>query len=79
MTQRTFDLDGNERKLSPQCRSILNSLREKPMTRLEILNELDIMASTGRVSDLRQAGFNVRTEMIIVPSGKRVARYSIDE
>ncbi len=79
MTQKTLDLDRKEEKLTPQCKSLLDALRKRPMTKLEILNELNIMNSGGRISDLRQSHFDVHTEMIEVNSGKRIARYSISE
>lgn len=46
---------------------------------------LDALASVGsfrlgaRVWELRQAGYDVRSEMVTTASGKRVARYTLHE
>lgn len=49
------------------------------------VTSLDALASVGsfrlgaRVWELRQAGYDVRSEMVTTPSGKRIARYTLHE
>lgn len=65
--------------MSGQAMTVLRVLRERPqgITSLEALNELRIMRLASRVDELRQGGYDIRTEMIRVPSGKRVACYTL--
>ncbi len=43
------------------------------------LNDYGCFRLGGRIYDLRQKGYDIRTEDFELPSGKRVARYYIPE
>lgn len=59
--QVTRSLPKAERqRLSRQCVRLLNALRERPITNRAIVTELGILNGTGRISDLRAAGYDVR-------------------
>lgn len=47
------------------------------LTQLEALRKFGTMRLGARVWDLRRLGFPVKSELIEVGDGKRVARYSI--
>lgn len=47
------------------------------ITQLEALNLFGCMRLATRVFEMRERGIDVRTDMITVPSGKRVAQYYI--
>lgn len=68
-----------------QTERVLELLRQGPITAMDAM-ELDVFGRvTGtlrlaaRVADLRAAGWDVRSEMVTVSSGKRVARYHLVE
>ena len=60
---------------------LLDALRIKPLTALEILQELGIYRASARVFDLRDEGWDVRSEEITVRNRQgetvRVALYSL--
>ena len=45
------------------------------LTQLEALNQFGCFRLAARISDLRDKGLNVVTDMITLDNGKRVARY----
>ena len=49
-----------------QCTRLLDALRIKPMTALEIWQELGIARASARVFDLREEGWEVKSEDITV-------------
>lgn len=51
----------------------------KSITPLEALQLFNCLSLHQRVAELRQEGYRIRTTMITVPSGKRVASYSLLE
>lgn len=51
--------------------------RGEKLTALEILSRFNCMNAKGRIFDLRRSGVPIHTEMIKIPSGKRIAQYSI--
>jgi len=67
--------------MSDQNEMLLNALRSGPMTALEILDKLGIARASARVYDLRQAGYDIRSQMITVRNRRgekcRVALYSL--
>lgn len=67
--------------MDTQCTLLLERLKRGPITPLEALNELGIMRLGGRIYDLRQAGHQIRKEMVEVDTrngGKaHVARYTL--
>jgi hypothetical protein len=71
--------EANKRKsLSPQCKTLLRELEAGGrLTPLIAAYEFGVMALSQRMGDLRRAGYPVVSEMVKLPSGKRVARYSL--
>ena len=68
----------NKKQCESQCVRILRWLNEgHTLTALEALNRFDCMTLHARITDLRQSGHNIATKMILLPSGKRVAEYSL--
>lgn len=58
-----------------QSDKILRHLkRHKGITKLQMLHLYGVMNGGGRILELRRS-HDIRTEMITVPSGKRVARH----
>lgn len=61
-----------------QCQRILKYLRSgHSLTKLQILSKFGAIHGGGRILDLREDGWPIKTTMIKTPAGKRVARYSI--
>ena len=60
-----------------QKADILQWLKREPITPAQALAHLGCFRLAARVGELRQEGHPVATEMIEVPSGKHVARYSL--
>lgn len=64
-----------------QCQQLINALRVKPMTSLEILQSLGIYRASARIYDLRAEGERIATELVVVPNRDgapcRVARYAL--
>ena len=49
------------------------------ITQMEALNMFQCFRLASRISDLRKRGMDICKEMILTPSGKRVARYKLAE
>lgn len=49
------------------------------ITSLGALARFKTLRLAARISDLRAAGYRIRTEMKRLPGGKRVAEYYLDE
>ena len=47
------------------------------LTALEALKEFGCFRLASRIHDLRDAGWDITKEMIILPNGKRVAQYAL--
>ncbi len=47
------------------------------LTQLEALNQFGCFRLAARISDLRDKGLNVVTDMVTLENGKRVARYFV--
>jgi hypothetical protein len=59
-----------------QGQLILNHLRAgKHLTPLEALKRFRCLRLSGRILELREAGYDIRTRMVRLSSGKRVASY----
>ena len=50
--------------------------RGECLTTLDALQRYGVMALSQRMTELQRAGYPVKSEMIDLPTGKRVARYS---
>jgi len=74
MTSQLLPFDDRE----SQTAAILSALQAgRKLTPLEILHEFGSLRASGRIYDIRKMGFNVKMEMVRVPSGKRVACYHL--
>ena len=48
------------------------------ITQMEALNMFQCFRLASRISDLRKRGMDICKQMILTPSGKRVAQYSME-
>ena len=48
------------------------------ITHMEALNMFQCFRLASRISDLRKRGMDICKQMILTPSGKRVARYNME-
>ena len=74
-------MNANENKTSSESQNakILEwMLQGNKITALEALKEFQCLRLASRIHDLRDKGWDVVKEMIILPNGKRVAQYSIN-
>ena len=63
-----------------QATMILEHLRSgQPLMPLEALKRFGTMRLAARISDLRRAGYRIRTEMLRVRSRKSVACYRLQK
>jgi hypothetical protein len=66
-------------KLSCQQEAILRYLQAgKTLTVAEALSELGVYALSQRCGELKRLGWPIKSEMVRTPSGKHVARYSLE-
>ena len=64
---------------STHCEQILAWFKAgHSLTKLESLNRFGCMNLGGRAWDLKQAGHDIRSKMIPLPSGKKVASYWLE-
>ena len=63
-----------------QSAAILAHLKAgRSLTPLQALTQFHCLRIAARIADLRGAGHRIRTDMVTLPGGKRVARYELDE
>lgn len=62
-----------------QTQWILDALKRGPITPMDALNGCGCFRLAARISDLRQAGYEIETTHITTPSGKSVAQYTLKE
>lgn len=63
--------------MKAQADAIFDHLKSKgSITALEALDSLGVFRLAARVKDLRDRGYAIRTTMVELPSGKRIARYT---
>lgn len=68
------------KNLSPQCRLILSELEAgHALTPAVALDRLHIYALSQRIGDLKRAGYPIKRELVSMPSGARVARYTLEQ
>lgn len=73
-------MNNNENKSSSESQNakILEYLQEGgKLTQMDALNLCGCFRLASRVYDLRERGYNIIKEMIILTNGKRVAQYSL--
>jgi hypothetical protein len=75
MTQETLNFDSDRHG---QAEKILAYLKAgNRITPLESLELFGCFRLGARIYDLKQAGYRIESEMVKVPSGKRVASYKL--
>lgn len=80
MTEQLLNFNSPKDNRESQAEMILAHLRAgNTLTVLEALESpFRCYALSQRCGDLRRAGFPIKSEMVKLPSGKRVARYSME-
>jgi hypothetical protein len=62
--------------MNSQKKIILKKLQKgERITPLDALSEIGCFRLSGRIFEIREEGYDVRTEIIKTKSGKRIARY----
>jgi len=79
MEQLTMDFEQQDTgDPGAQCKMILRALRRgEKLTPLDMLARFGVYRASGRIFDLRREGHPIKTVIVKVPSGKRVAQYSL--
>lgn len=73
-----MNINPNPKSSASQCALIKEYLEAgNKLTALDALKLFGCMRLPSRIHDLNKRGMNIKKEMIIVPSGKRVAQYSV--
>jgi hypothetical protein len=71
MQQDLFDTTSQEK-------AILEALKKgEKLTPLEMLKRWGCLRASARIYDLKNDGYDIRTEIVKTRSGKRVAEYSL--
>lgn len=68
--------------MKPGTAAVLDLLRQRGdygVTPLDALASVGSFRLGARIWELKAAGYDIETEMVAMPSGKRVARYRIHE
>lgn len=61
-----------------QCKRILSYLKEgNGITPIDALNLFGCFRLGARIADIKNMGYNIVTEMVVVGDGKRVAKYHL--
>ena len=69
---------GSDEVSESQATAILAHLKAgHTLTPREALNLFQCNRLAARIRELREAGYDIRTDMIVLPSGKRVAQYRL--
>lgn len=72
------NINENEKQAISQCKMIKAWLEDgKVFTTLEAIPLFGCIRAGARICDLRNKGMNIKTTMITLPNGKRVAEYSL--
>jgi len=58
---------------------ILNQLKQAPLTPMEALAGCGCFRLAARIKELRQQGNDIKTKTLILPSGKIVAQYILEQ
>jgi hypothetical protein len=67
--------------VKPQTAATLQLLRERPtgVTAIDALSTVGSFRLAARIAELKAAGYVIRAETIRTPTGKRIARYVLEE
>lgn len=58
-----------------QTQMVFEMLQEGPITALDVFKKTGALCAAERIRDLRERGFNIVTQMVDLPNGKRVGKY----
>jgi hypothetical protein len=58
---------------------ILNQLKQAPLTPMEALAGCGCFRLAARIKELRQQGHDIQTKSLILPNGKIVAQYILEQ
>lgn len=73
-----MNINPNPQPSASQCALIKEYLEAgNKLTALEALKLFGCMRLPSRIHDLNKRGMNIKKEMIVVSTGKRVAQYSL--
>lgn len=73
-----MNINPNPQSSASQCALIKEYLEAgNKLTSLEALKLFGCMRLPSRIHDLNKRGMNIKKEMIVVSTGKRVAQYSL--
>ena len=73
-----MNINPNPQSSASQCARIKEYLEAgNKLTSLEALKLFGCMRLPSRIHDLNKRGMNIKKEMIVVSTGKRVAQYSL--
>lgn len=73
-----MNINPNMQSSASQCARIKEYLEAgNKLTSLEALKLFGCMRLPSRIHDLNKMGMNIKKEMIVVSTGKRVAQYSL--
>lgn len=68
----------NENKSKAQSAQILKALKNgEKLTHLDAERRFNCLRLGARIHELKKRGYEIKSQMITVPSGKRVAQYSM--
>jgi hypothetical protein len=62
-----------------QSQWILKVLEQRPLTAIEALEGCGCFRLAARIKDLRQQGYDIQTKTLILPNGKIVAQYILEQ
>ena len=62
-----------------QSQWILNQLKQAPVTPMEALAGCGCFRLAARIKELRQQGNDIKTKTLILPNGKIVAQYILEQ
>lgn len=76
MEQLSLNLNENAATSASHCEKILKALRRgEKLTPLDILKRFECFRASARIHDLRNDGHLIKTVIIKLANGKRVAQY----
>lgn len=64
--------------MKTQCQRLLQELKRRPLTKLQILRDLGILNGGGRIGELREDGHDIKTNWLHLKSRSgptKVAQY----
>ena len=62
-----------------QTQTILEMLKRGPVTAIDALSKCNCFRLAARIKNLRDAGHDITTHNITLPSGKVVAQYTLNQ